>query len=80
MPSSGSQRLDAASLDNLLPGDVVVPRRLLEVNGRILGTVGWQEPGLEDEVHVQHKKKQHIDTDIHRKRMESLPVGIAFRE
>ena len=52
VPSSGSQRLDAASLDNLLPGDVVVPRRLLEVNGRILGTVGWEEPGLEDEVHL----------------------------
>ncbi|CAE7223988.1 unnamed protein product, partial [Symbiodinium microadriaticum] len=38
--------LDAASLDNLLPGDVVVPRRLLEVNGRILGTVGWEDVAL----------------------------------
>ncbi|CAE7762839.1 unnamed protein product [Symbiodinium sp. CCMP2456] len=38
--------LDAASLDNLLPGDVVIPRRLLEVHGRILGTVGWEDVAL----------------------------------
>ena len=45
--SRRTHRLDAASLDNLRPGDVVIPRRLLEVNGRILGTVGWEEPGLQ---------------------------------
>ncbi|CAE7777834.1 unnamed protein product [Symbiodinium pilosum] len=38
--------LDAASLDNLRPGDIVVPRRILEVNGRVLGTVGWEDVAL----------------------------------
>ena len=35
-------RLDAASLDNLKPGDVVVPRRLVQVNGKVLATVDWE--------------------------------------
>ena len=34
--------LDAASLDNLKPGDVVAPRRLVQVNGKVLATVGWE--------------------------------------
>ena len=34
--------MDAASLDNLLSGDVVVPRRVLGVNGRVVATVGWE--------------------------------------
>lgn len=35
-------RLDAASLENLMPGDVVVPRALLNVNGRVVATVAWE--------------------------------------
>eukprot|EP00435_Cladocopium_sp_Y103_P051945 s901_g16.t1 len=38
--------LDAASLENLMPGDVVEPRALLDVHGRVVATVAWEEVAL----------------------------------
>eukprot|EP00439_Symbiodinium_sp_Y106_P032226 s5583_g3.t2 len=65
--------LDAASLDNLRPGDVVIPRRLLEVNGRILGTVGWEDVAL-----ALPRPHDMFDVQLRGRRPKSSKLPVAW--